>query len=208
MEVKSLKAAIRTEKGKRVAKNIRKTGGIPAVVYGAEAPVSVVVNEHEFSRNFRTVSENTIINLELETGNIDVLVKDYQENILTGRINHIDFYQVVKGRLLRTKVPVHIEGTAKGVRDGGILEVLLHELEVECLPKDIPAHVALDVTSLEIGNSIHIEAIPAITGVKLLHQPDQVVVLVAHAGKVEVEAPEEGAETDVAVEGAAAPKAE
>jgi len=203
MESKTLKAAIRTGRGKRVAKNIRKAGGIPAVVYGAEKPISVSVDEHEFTRNFRTVSENTIINLVMESGSVDVLVKDYQENILTGKINHIDFYQVMKDKLLRTKVPVRLEGTARGVRDGGILEHLLHDIDVECLPKDIPQHILLNVSDLAIGDSIHIGSIPAMEGGRNLHQPEQVIVLVAHAGKAEAEPAKEAAET-----AAATPEAE
>jgi len=195
MEQKTLTIQLKEKSGKNEAKRIRRKGGIPAVVYGEMNPLSIIVDQKEFNKKFHTVSENTIIQLKGDSETIDVLVKDYQEDILSGKITHLDFYRVVKGKQLRTFVPIHLEGSPKGVREGGIMEYMLHTLEVECLPKDIPASITVDVNSLELGASIHVGSITPPEGVKILNQPDQVVVVITHHAKAEVE--DEAAEAEV-----------
>jgi large subunit ribosomal protein L25 len=196
MEHKTLAIKEREKINKGANNRLRKDGLIPAVVYGHQAPVSITVDAKEFNKKFYTVSENTLINLETGKKTYEVLVKDYQEDILTGKITHIDFYEVEKGKLLKTKVPIHVKGIAIGVKEGGILEHLLHEMEVECLPKDIPADILVDITELALHHSIHVRDIPTEEGVRFLNAPDQVIVLVTHkkAEVVEEEEVEEGLE--------------
>lgn len=200
MEQITLSAQIRNKRGKGDARRVRRQGGIPAVVYGSKEPVSLIVNELEFNKKFHTVSENTLINLKAGAQNFDVLVKDYQEDILTGKITHLDFYQVTKGKSLRTNVPIHFEGSPIGVRNGGILEHMLYEIEVECLPKDIPQNIVVDVNNLDLGESIHIEQIVAPQGVKILNLSDQVVVAITHAAKAEAAASASEEESETAEE--------
>lgn len=202
MEQKVLAGNLRTEIGKGPVGRLRKSGKIPAVIYGHEKSHAISIDEREFGQKFRTISENTIITVETSEGNHDVLVKDYQEDLLTGRITHIDFYEIVSDRLLRTHVPVHLKGIAPGVREGGVLETLLHEIEVECYPRDIPQAVEVDISGLAIGDAIHVGDLKFADEVRVLNTPDQVIVTVAHQ-RIEVVAPtgEEEAEEE---EGAAA----
>lgn len=207
MQQKVLEASIRSETGKGPVGRLRKEGMIPAVVYGHEKTHTISINGREFSQKFKTISENTIITLKTPEGDHDVLVKDYQEDLLKRRILHIDFYEIESGRVLRTHVPVHVTGSAAGVREGGILESGLHELDIECLPKDIPEVYTVDVTELQVGNSIHVSDLVKLEGVRILNSPDQLVVTVAHpraeAVPAAAEEEEEGAAEEAAPEGEA-----
>ncbi len=180
MESKTLTAFVREER-KKATKRLRREGKIPAVVYGKDVNLPVYVDEHEFNTKFHTISENTIINLKMNGEDRDVLVKDYQEDIIKGRILHIDFYAIERGKTLRTHVPVELVGTAEGVKLGGILETLLHEIEVECLPKDLPDKFELDVTSLGVGDSLHVSDIKVGDNIKIITPGEQVICTIAHA---------------------------
>ncbi len=199
MEEKQLTAQPRTELKKGAAGRIRRDGGIPAIIYGHHEPVPITVNAREFHKLFRRISESTIINLEVDSSTYGVLVKDYQEDILTGRVLHIDFYEFERGRALRTHVPVHVSGSPKGVREGGILEHPLHEFEIECLPKDLPDEIVVDVSDLEVGSSIHVADVAAPEGVRILNSEDQVVALVT-APRAEAVRAEEEEEEEVEAE--------
>lgn len=182
MEQRTLKVVKRTETKKGASKKLRAEGFIPAVMYGHSETKLFAVNEREFLSKFKTISENTIINLEDGNDVYHVLIKDFQEIVMSATILHVDFYEVEKGKVLHTHVPVHVTGNSAGVRAGGMLEHVLHEMNVECLPKDIPASIDVDVTELEMGKSIHVKELSAIEGVKFLASDDQVVVHVTHAG--------------------------
>ena len=200
MDNKTLSAEIRTELRKSGAKKVRKSGRIPAVIYGHNEPVNISVDEREFTKKFEKISENTIITINVDKDSYSVLVKNFQDDILTSKIQHIDFFEIEKGKALKTNIPVHIEGSAKGVREGGLLEVRLHELEVECLPKDIPENITIDVSALEAGDAIHVADIEIPEGVKILNMLEQTVVSVTHVKEevVETEGDEELEEGDEA----------
>lgn len=198
MEQKTLQADVRTESRSPAARRLRRAGKIPAIIYGHQDPVSIALDAHEFRIQFRVVSESQIIRLTAGNKNYDVLIKDYQEDIITGNISHIDFYEIEQGKMLRTNVAVHIEGSAIGSREGGVLEHLLHSVEIECMPKDIPAKLAVNVEALQIGHSLHVTDIPVPEGVRILNSPDQVVVLVA-ASRAEMEL--EAAAAEAGLEG-------
>ncbi|MDC7227045.1 MAG: 50S ribosomal protein L25 [Spirochaetales bacterium] len=208
MDNKTLSAEIRTDLKKSGAKKVRGSGRIPAVIYGHNEPVVISVDEREFTNKFEKISENTIITINVDKNSYSVLVKDFQDDILTSKIQHIDFYEIEKGKTLKTNVPVHVEGSAKGVREGGLLDVRLHELEVECLPKDIPESVTVDVSDLEAGDAIHVADVPVPDGVKVLNMPEQTVVSVTLVkaeveeaeGEEELEEGEASAETEQAEE--------
>ena len=183
MERKTLSAQERLELKKGASGRLRRSGKIPAVLYGHSGTSPITIDNREFSHKFKQISENTIINLQVGEKAYDVLVKDFQEDILKGRITHIDFYEIERGKVLRAKVPVHIRGSAPGVREGGILETLSHELEVECLPKDLPESIDVDISGLEIGMSIHVSDLELAEELKILTSPDQVVALVGQKGE-------------------------
>ena len=200
MDYKTLDAEIRSELKKSAARKYRKAGKIPAVIYGHKDPISITLDGKDFEKKFKKIAENTILTINVGKNSHSVLMKSYQDDIISNTIQHIDFYEIEKGKLLKTNVPVHVEGSAKGVREGGILEQRLHEVEVECLPKDIPEIITVDVTELEAGDAIHVEDLPELEGVKILNIPEQTIVSVT----IVKEVVEETAEEDEDIEDEAA----
>lgn len=174
---------------------------IPAVIYGHGEPQGLLIEAHEFNTKFMKVSESTIINLKVDGDSHDVLIRDYQEDTISGAITHVDFYEIERGKTLRTNVGLQLTGAAVGIREGGILESFVHELEVECLPKDLPEGIDLDIANLELGHSLHVRDIEAPPGVNILNSQDQVVCTIAHK-RIEVEeVAEELEEEEGVVEG-------
>lgn len=210
MEAKKLNVQDRAQTRKAASGRLRRDGKIPAVIYGAIEPMNITVDEHEFRTAFKRITENTIIELTLPSGTHEVLVKDYQRDNITGQILHIDFYEFKKGVALRTRVPVRLTGNPIGVREGGVLETLMHQVDVECLPKLLPEEIIGDIAELKIGDALHIRQLPIPEGVKVLQTADQVVCLVTHrmaeeevapaAAAVEGEVPAEGEEGAAATE--------
>jgi len=206
MEPKTLNVQARQGRKKGMARRLRSTGKIPAVIYGHTEPTAITVDAHEFRGAFKRITENTIVQLLMPEGTHEVLVKDYQKDNLTGEILHIDFYEFEKGKALRTRVPIRLTGNPVGVKEGGILEILLRELEVECLPKDLPEEIALDIAELALDRALHVKDMSLPEGVRPLQSLDQVVCLVAHRKAEEEVAPavvegEVPAEGEVAEEG-------
>ncbi|QEN06220.1 50S ribosomal protein L25 [Thiospirochaeta perfilievii] len=193
MDKRTLSVVKRTSVGKNSLKSLRKEGFIPAVMYGHSDNTLFSVNEREFGKKFKVISENTIIDLKDGKDVYHVLIKDFDEDVLKGNILHLDFYEVEKGKSLNTIVPLHIEGSSVGVRLGGSLETLVHEIQVECLPKDIPEEIIVNIENLEIGQSIHVKDLAEIKGVKFLTSPEQVITHVTKAGAAAIE--EDEAET-------------
>ncbi len=180
MASRTLSAEVRAATRKGAARKLRSAGRIPAVMYGHRDPVTLSINAQEFSRKFQRISESTIIELSAGDDTYDVLVKAFQYDNLANRLLHIDFFEIEPNKTLRTRVLLHFEGSAIGVREGGVQELLLHEVEVESLPKDLPEILEVDIEGLEIGQSIHVRDLEAPEGVRILNSEDQVVALVAH----------------------------
>ncbi|MDR1836094.1 MAG: 50S ribosomal protein L25 [Treponema sp.] len=177
-----LQAKNREKAGSAESRRIRKRGRIPAVIYGRSArAVSIDLDAFEFVKGTKGISESTIVNVEVEGKSYDAFVKATQRNIIDGSILHIDFYEVESGVALRAKVSLHLHGNPVGVREGGMLENPVHEIEVECLPKDLPERIDMDISGLKANQSLHVRDIPLAAGVKLLSNPDQVVALVKFA---------------------------
>ena len=185
-----LLAKNRAQSGSAESRRLRRSGRIPAVLYGrAGKAISLDLDALEFVRSVKNISESTIVKVDVEGKSYDAFVKDTQRNILDGQILHIDFYEVESGVSLRTKVSILITGNAIGVREGGMLETPLHEVEVECLPKDLPERIIVDVSELKANQSLHVRDIPLGEGVRLISAPDQVVALVKFARAEAVAAP-------------------
>jgi large subunit ribosomal protein L25 len=201
-----LQAKNRQKEGSAESRRIRKNGRIPAVLYGRSGKaVSIDLDASEFIKGTKGISESTIVNINVDGKAYDAFVKEAQRNIIDGNILHIDFYEVESGVALRAKVSLVLHGNPIGVREGGMLETPLHEIEVECLPKDLPERIEIDISGLKANHSIHVRDIPLAQGVRLLSNPDQVVALVKFA-KIEVVAAPE-AEAAAAGEAGAAPAA-
>jgi large subunit ribosomal protein L25 len=177
-----LQAKNRQKAGSAESRRIRKNGRIPAVLYGRSGKsISIDMDASEFIKGTKGISESTIVKIDVEGKSFDAFVKNTQRNIIDGNILHIDFYEVESGIALRAKVTVILHGNSVGVREGGMLENPLHEIEVECLPKDLPERIEIDISDLKANQSIHVRDIPLAGGVKLISNPDQVVALVKFA---------------------------
>jgi large subunit ribosomal protein L25 len=164
------------------ARKIRRSGRIPAALYGRSGhAISIDLDALEFANGIKNISESTIVKVEVDGKSYDAFVKDTQRNIVDGNILHVDFYEVESGIALRARVSISLKGNAIGVREGGILEFPLHEIEVECLPKDLPERIEIDISTLGVNQSIHVRDISLAGAIRLISAPDQVVALVKYA---------------------------
>jgi len=184
-----LAAKNRIERGSAAVRRLRRAGRVPGVLYGRSGEsVALDLDAKEFAGGIRGISESTIVKVEVDGKSYEAFVKDTQRNIVSGGIIHVDFYEVEKDRILRAHVPLLLKGNPIGVRDGGVLEAPLHDIEVECLPKDLPERLVVDITELKANQSIHVRDIALGAGVKLISGADQVVALVKYAKEEKAEA--------------------
>ena len=175
------------------ARRLRMENKIPAIVYGAgEESIPVALNEPAFVQMLRHISSgNQIFELAVagRSGpSYQVLIKDVQRNPVDGSILHVDLQHISMTHKVRVHVPVHLEGVPAGVKEGGVLEHFLRELDLECLPGDIPEHVVVDVTDLVRGQALHVRDLKLPASVHVHDSSDRVVVTVAGKQKEEVEA--------------------
>ncbi len=201
-----LKAAKRGGTGKGEARKLRSTGQVPAVLYGKGMdPVSLSVDAHDAMHLFQTISvENTLVDLKVEGVRepFVTLVREIQTHPYKPDLVHIDFLRVQEGVEVELEVPVHLIGVPAGVKqDGGVLEQVIHELAVRCIPSKIPESIDVDVTGLELDGSIHVSDIAVGEGVEITIPPERVICLVAMP-KVVIEEVEEEEEAE-ALEGEA-----
>lgn len=206
MEQRLLNANERSTYGKNAAIKMRRAGRIPAVMYDRHGKsVSLDVDEREFMKLFKLVTESTIVTLNVAGKDYEVFIKDFHHDIVTDKIKHIDFYEVERGKTLRTKVKIRLEGSPEGVRHGGILETGITELELECLPKDLPPRIVVDVSALDVNQSLHVRDIKLPEAVTVLTNDDITVAAIKFAS-AETSAP--SAEEEDAASDAAAPSEE
>ena len=190
MEEVKIKALMRKERGTSRAKALRRQNFIPAIVYGRVVNLTLKIDKKELKYlKQHHFSENIIINLEITNGAnpeiIPVLLKDYQSNPLTEEVIHLDFIKVSMEEKVTVEVPVEVKGEAKGLKLGGSLDHPLWKIEVECLPKDIPESITVDVSDLDIGHSIHVEDLEVPEGVEILTDSKEVVVTITAPVKEE-----------------------
>jgi large subunit ribosomal protein L25 len=159
-----LEATVRTTIGKNEARRTRREGKVPAVVYGAASEgasrdaVSISVEPKALLKILHSeAGANTLISLKLDGTDTKVLVKDFQLDPVTHQVLHADFYRVAMDRMIEVTIPVLIKGEPKGVKlQGGLLEFIRREIEIECLPSDIPEHVDVDVADLMVGQGVRV----------------------------------------------------
>ncbi|MEL3908890.1 MAG: 50S ribosomal protein L25 [Treponemataceae bacterium] len=181
VELKVLNGKHRKECGKSFVARLRKEGRVPGVMYdryGKSLPIDV--NYNEFLKLFKSVTESTIVQVKLDgdSNEYPVFIKDYQYDIVKNRIDHFDLYEVEAGKPLTALVGIRLDGSPVGVRDGGVLETGIVELDVECLPKDLPPRIIVDVSDLEINETIHVRDLKIPGGVTVLTDEDLVVATV------------------------------
>jgi large subunit ribosomal protein L25 len=200
-----LDAIERNDRGKNEARRMRASGRIPAVVYGEkEGGKAIAVDPKILARILRTEQGvNTLIELNLPGGgDARVLVKEYQLDPVTHELLHADFYRVAMDKVIRVQVTIVAQGEPKGVKQqGGILDIVNRQVEVECLPADIPNHIEIDVGELMVGQSVRVKDVAASPKWKMLSDPEMMILHVI-IPKVE-ETPAPGAEAAAAATTAA-----
>jgi large subunit ribosomal protein L25 len=205
MAQSTLNVLKRKRMGKSGAREIRKEGNIPAVLYGkGTETLSLVINPAELKEALSTdAGENTLLEIRVKDEEAEIqklsLLREVQYDYLTDKPIHLDFQALDMNEKITVAVPVQIEGSAKGVKEGGILEEILREISVECLPTNIPNSFSVDVTELEIGHSIHVNTLEIEEGVNILHEDEDTIVTVL-APKVEAEPIEEEIEGEEGTE--------
>jgi large subunit ribosomal protein L25 len=199
-----VEAAPRETRGKNAGRRLRATGQVPAVLYGGKGgPQALEVNAKQVSAILRSaMGHNTILTVKTRDAEHSAILKDWQVDPVKGTLIHVDLLRVAMDVLMRVKVPVHTFGEAQGVKlQGGIFEMVTREVEIECLPKDIPTEFKLDISPLMIGMQLRAGEIQLDPQkMKLISDPQRVLAHVV-ALRVEEEKPAEA----VAAEAAAAP---
>jgi len=200
----------RNELGKNASRRIRKTGRVPAILYGEGAEgASIVLDKKDILKILKSESgENTLFKVALDGQATDVMIKALQIDSVSDELVHADLIKIAMDKALRVSVPLELLGEPIGVKtEGGFVDFMTRAVEVECLPADIPDVIKIDISALHLHQSLKISDLVPPAGVRLTGEPTTVVVLiqVPHEEKVEVKAEEEGA---VPVEGAPAAAAE
>lgn len=194
----------RDVRGKNASRRLRAAGLIPAVVYGGgKEPVPIQIERRKFLDLMRAgASEHAVFLLQLagSSSQRHTMIREFQVHPVSREILHIDFQRVVMTEAVRVEVPVEVEGTPYGVKnEGGMLDFITREVEVECLPGDIPPRLTLDVSELHVGQHVEADELALPEGVKLISDPDQVIVSVVHS-RLAVEAAAEEEEAAALIE--------
>ncbi len=199
----------REDLGKNANRRTRAAGLIPAVVYGGgRDSAAIQVNRRTFLDLFRGshggVDQSKILLLKLaDTGQErHAMIRDMQIDPITRQVMHIDFQRVLMDQRVRVSVPVELTGTAYGVKtEGGVLDFVVREVHIECLPGNIPSHIDLDVTDLHVGHHIEAGKLPLPEGVTLLDEPERVIVALGHSRTEEPEADADRDEPEIVKKG-------
>lgn len=196
-EAKTIQAEHREDFGKNASRRLRQAGRIPGVVYGGGgSAIPVVVDPKKVSQIlYSETGHNTLFTLEIKGKTpARVMLKDWQTEPVKGDLLHVDMVRIAADEVLKVKVPIHLTGEAQGVKlQGGILDFVLREVEIECLPDDIPERITLDISGLSLGHALRVGDLPLGAKTKLLSDPNRVVAHV-EAPKAEEEKPAEVAE--------------
>jgi len=196
MDKTKLKVELRNETGKEANRKFRKEGMIPGVLYSPHDKENLLLKiKSEGLSKLLIEKKHSLINLEINDGNKKnkrlAMIKDFQYNSLKKRIVHIDFYGVTLKEKITMLINVELFGESIGAKEGGILEHELREIEVECLPTDVPSAYKVDITQLQIGDNITVGDIEVSEGVKILTEAEQVIASVKHPTKEEEKVEEE-----------------
>src|SRR6266404_1296296 len=183
----------RTDRGKNAARRLRREGFIPAVVYGGKGGnFAVAVDPKALQKVLRSeAGRNAILKLDIAgQGATNAILKSWQVDPIRESFLHADFYRIAMDVAIRVTVPIQVKGEARGVKvDAGILELIMREIAVECLPGDIPEHIEVDVSDLGINDAIRVSGLEVSSKVKVLAAPDQVIVHVVSVKEEEAPAP-------------------
>jgi large subunit ribosomal protein L25 len=196
-----VEGAPRSDRGKNEARRLRQTGQVPAVLYGGKGEaITLTVNAKQVGAILRSATgHNTLFQVDLKGKHEPAILKDWQVDPVTGRLLHVDLLRIAMDVRMRVKVPVHAFGEPAGVKQqGGVFEVVYREVEVECLPGDIPTEFKVDVSGLMLGQQLHAKDLAVDTAkVKLITEGDRVLAHVV-ALRVEEEKPAEAVAAEAA----------
>jgi large subunit ribosomal protein L25 len=196
-----VEAKPRDDRGKNAARRMRREGQVPAVLYGGEGgSLTLAVNAKQLAAILRSQSgHNTIFKVKLPTGDQPAMLKDWQVDPLIGSLLHVDLLRVAMDVRMRVKVPIHTFGEPQGVKlQGGIFEMVTREVEIECLPSDIPTEIRVDISELMIGKQLRMADLPIDTAkIKLVTDPQRVAAHVV-ALRAEEEKPAEAVAAEAA----------
>ena len=204
MDTMELNSEIRVQTGKGAARKLRSAGKLPAILYGAKTdPVMLAMDYRELKKTLRgRAAENIIfdltINGEKKTQSKKVMIKELQRDPVNKDYLHVDLYEISMAKELEVEIPIELINTPVGVEQGGVLQHVRREVKAACLPEDLVDRIELDVSGLDIGQTLHIRDISFPAGLKLLDEEDlAVVTVVAPTVTVEVEEGEEVEEAEV-----------
>jgi large subunit ribosomal protein L25 len=203
LETLEIQASAREVGSKQQARRLRRDGKIPAVLYGPKTPaISLELNKKEFSSRVAGLEGSHLVRLKSGSAAFAdkvALVKEMQYHPITGEVIHADLYEVDLTARIQVHVPLHFVGKAAGVVRGGILQPIVREIEVECLPLDIPEFFDVEVSALDIGDTIHIEDLSMPEGVTAVHESNLALVAVVPPTVEEAPTPTPAAEEAVPV---------
>ncbi len=189
----TIKCETRDVFGKNASRRFRREGKVPAVLYGGNEPnTHLMLQKKDIFGILRSESgENTIFKATFETGSKDTMIKELQLDPVTDEILHIDLIQIAMDKAIRVDVPIVVIGESVGVKaEGGFVDLITREVEVECLPGDIPEHIEVDITDLHLHQSLRIQDLAYPEGVEGVSDPHALVVLIEAPTKEEEVAPE------------------
>jgi len=197
-----LKAELRTETGKGPAHRLRASGRVPAVLYGhGMEPVSLSVSGLDLIHLFRQAGSNALVDLQVDGEVHLAIARDVQRDHLRGRYIHLDFLVIRRDEKISISVAVHEVGESIGVSEGGVVEHHLREIELECLPADVPERIEVDISHMRLGDMVHVGEIPPPSGSTFLTDPETPVLSIITPAILQVEA-------DLTVPGGEAPEVE
>jgi large subunit ribosomal protein L25 len=210
----TLEAVPRSTRGKNEARRLRREGRIPAVLYGSSSATerreatAIAIEPKALLRILHSDSGmNTLIGLKLPDEDTRVLVKDYQVDPVSRAMLHVDFYRIAMDRMLTVTVPVVLKGEAPGVKQqGGLLDFVHREVEIECLPADIPEHIEIDISNLMLHQGVRLRDVAVDARWKPVSEPETLLVHVIAPKAEEAPAAEAAAATAAATPGAAEPE--
>ncbi|GJQ59338.1 MAG: 50S ribosomal protein L25 [Candidatus Scalindua sp. AMX11] len=177
METHALQVEIKKEFGSRVARRYRRSGLVPAILYGhKQESLMLLLSKKEFAKALD--SGVKMVNLQWDSSGEIAIIKEVQFDTFGKEILHADFVRMDMSETVATNVPIELYGTSRGVQEGGILDHAMKEVEIECLAGEIPESIRINIENLTIGKSVHVKDVELPSGVKILDNPDIIVVSV------------------------------
>jgi len=199
MEKLVFDSVVRGSLSKGEMKKMRASGQIPAILYGEEENIQLLLDLKKFKALLHKAGHNAIINMNISDGASNksktVLLKEFQRNPISREIIHADFYQLSMTKKIELSIPIVLTGEAPGVKEGGVLTHIIRELKVKCLPTAIPEKISVDISNLQMGGTIAVKELAVSDGIEILMQPSQIVANVVKPTILEEVVPGVTAET-------------